>query len=300
MEHAREHGMPGSQSAPLFVTMTLNFVIATVEIAGGLISGSLALTSDALHNFSDGISIVISYVAIRLRRKPNTYRHTFGLKRAEVFAAVINTFGLLGIAVFLCIEAVQRIRHPEPIQGAVMLIVASVGLAANVTGSLLLRRGAKGSLNIKAAYLHLFTDAISSIGVILGAVAISLWSVHWLDPILTILIGIYIMKEVFGILKETVHTLMEGVPHDLSVPEIGAAIEAMRGVEGVHHVHLWSIGEHDTHFEAHIVAADGPLSGADDIRERTTQMLVDRFGIGHVTLQMECGACADTGLIKGR
>lgn len=278
--------------------MALNFLITVAEIVGGLVSGSLALVSDALHNFSDGLSMVISYIAIRLKLRPNTYRHTFGLKRAEVFASVINSSALLAITVFLFIEAAQRFAHPQPIRGVTMLIVASVGLVANVIGSVLLHRGAKRSTNIKTAYLHLFTDAISSVGVILGGVAISLWNIYWLDPLLTILIGLYIVKEVLGILKETVHTLMEGVPVGLSVPEIGSAIAALPGVRGVHHVHLWSVGEHDTHFEAHIVADDEPLHSADGIRTKAAKMLAERFDIDHATLQMECGSCLDEGLIK--
>lgn len=298
MGHNHQRDDQGSQGSRLFITMALNFIITIAEVVGGLISGSLALLSDALHNFSDGLSMVISYVAIRLKLRPNTYRHTFGLKRAEVFAAVINSSALLAITVFLFIEAVNRFAHPEPIRGTVMLIVASVGLAANVVGSILLHRGAKSSTNIRAAYLHLFTDAVSSVGVILGGVAISLWHIYWLDPVLTILIGLYIIKEVIEILRVTVHTLMEGVPGNLSVKEIGAAIEAIPGVLGVHHVHLWSVGEQDTHFEAHLVTHDEPLSNADDIRARTARMLSERFDIHHATLQMEYGSCPDQGLIK--
>ncbi|HUZ17226.1 MAG TPA: cation diffusion facilitator family transporter [Spirochaetia bacterium] len=298
MGHTHEHNDEGAQGPRLFITMILNIIITIAEIVGGILSGSLALLSDALHNLSDAVSMVISYIAIRLGKRPNTYRHTFGLKRAEIFAAVVNSSALLAITIFLFIEAANRFAHPEPIRGTVMLIVASVGLVANVIGSVLLHRGAKSSMNIKAAYLHLFTDAISSVGVILGAVAISLWRVYWLDPVLTILIGLYIIKEVLEILKVTVHTLMEGVPDELSVHEIGQAIEAVPGVLGVHHIHVWSVGEHDIHFEAHIVANDGSLTTADDIRTRTALMLKERFDIGHATLQMECGSCPDRGLIK--
>lgn len=298
MGHAQEQGPEQAQGLRLFITMALNFIITVVEIIGGLVSGSLALVSDALHNFSDGLAMVISYIAIRLRLRPNSARHTFGLKRAEVFAAVINSTALLAITVFLFIEAARRFAHPEPVRGLTMLIVASIGLTANVIGSVLLHRGAKSSLNIKSAYLHLFTDAVSSVGVILGGLAISLWRVYWIDPLLTILIGLYILKEVYGILKETVHTLMEGTPGNLSVSEIGAAIDAIPGVRGVHHVHLWSVGEHDNHFEAHVVVDDGLLSSIDAVRTTTARMLAEKFDIGHVTLQMETGSCADKGLIN--
>lgn len=208
----------------LFVTMTLNFTITAAEIIGGLLSGSLALLSDAIHNCSDGIGIVISYVAIRLRGRPNSLRHTFGLKRAEVFAAVINSSALIVITVFLFIEAIKRFITPAPIHGQMMFIVASIGLVANVIGTLLPRRGAKSSMNIKATYLHLLTDAISSVGVILGGLAIYLWNVYWLDPVITVLIGLYILKEAYEIVKETVHVLMEGTPHDTSLPEIKGSL----------------------------------------------------------------------------
>lgn len=295
MGHSHEHSENGVR---LFVTMMLNFVITAAEIIGGLASGSLALLSDALHNLSDGISVVISYIAIRMRLRPNSRRHTFGLNRAEVLAAVINSSALFAITVYLFIEAANRFANPESIQGRIMLIVASVGLVANVLGSILLHRGAQSSMNIKAAYLHLFSDAISSVGVILAGIAISVWQIYWIDPVITILIGLYIIKEVFEILKETVHTLMEGVPEGLSVQEIGTAIGSIPDVLDVHHVHLWSVGEHDTHFEAHVVTADIPLSSADDIRVQVTQMLSEKFDINHTTLQMEYGVCTDSGLIK--
>ena len=255
------------------VTVILNFVIAAAEIVGGLISGSLALLSDAIHNFSDGISLVISYVAIRLRGRPNSLRHTFGFKRAEVFAAVINSSALIVITVFLFVEAIKRFMNPAPIQGQMMFIVAAIGLVANVIGTLLLRRGAKDSMNIKAAYLHLFTDAISSVGVILGGVAIYLWSVYWLDPMITILIGIYILKEAYVIIKETAHILMEGAPKDLSVDEIGRAIRGIPRVRNIHHVHAWSVGEHDNHLEAHIEVDDMMVSRADEIRAQAEEIL---------------------------
>lgn len=278
--------------------MMLNFVITAAEIIGGLLSGSLALLSDAIHNFSDGVSIVISYTAIRLRERPNSPRHTFGFKRAEVFAAVINSSALIVITVFLFIEAIKRFINPVPIHGQMMFIVAAIGLVANVIGTLLLRRGAKSSMNIKATYLHLLTDAISSVGVILGGLVIYLWNVFWLDPVITILIGVYIFKEAYEIIKETAHILMEGAPKDLSIDKIGSAIEGIPGVRDIHHVHAWSVGEHDNHLEAHIDVDDMMVSRADGIRMQAEHMLHERFGIGHVMLQIENDCCSDTGLIN--
>ncbi len=298
MGHSHTQTAEGVTGTRLFITMMLNFVITAAEIIGGLLSGSLALLSDAIHNFSDGISIVISYTAIRLRRRPNSLRHTFGFKRAEVFAAVINSSALIVITIFLFIEAIKRFITPVPIHGQMMFIVAAIGLVANVIGTLLLRHGAKSSMNIKATYLHLLTDAISSVGVILGGLAIYLWNVYWLDPVITILIGLYIFKEAYEIVKETVHVLMEGAPHDTSLPEMKEAIEAIPGVCDIHHVHIWSVGEHDNHLEAHIKVEDISVSAADVIRAHVEQMLHDKFNISHVTLQVEHASCSDVGLIK--
>ena len=296
--HSHTHNTEDVSGARLFITMMLNFVIAAAEIVGGLISGSLALLSDAIHSFSDGISLVISHVAIRLRSRPSSARHTFGFKRAEVFAAVINSAALVVITVYLFIEAIKRFITPAPIHGQIMLVVAGIGLAANVIGTLLLRRGAKASMNIKAAYLHLFADAISSVGVILGGVAIYLWNVYWLDPVITILIGVYILKEAYEIIKETAHILMEGVPGDVCIDKIGTAIEGIPGGRDIHHVHAWSVGEHDNHLEAHIGVDDMMVSKADEIRAQAEEILREKFHIGHVTLQIENACCSDTGLIK--
>ena len=298
MAHSHEHEMENVTGTRMFITMMLNFVITAAEIIGGLLSGSLALLSDAIHNFSDGISIVISYAAIRLRGRPNSERHTFGFKRAEVFAAVINSSALIVITVFLFIEAIKRFINPVPIHGQMMFIVAAIGLVANVIGTLLLRRGAKSSINMKATYLHLLTDAISSVGVILGGLAIYLWNVYWLDPVITLLIGLYIFKEAYEIVKETVHILMEGTPHDMSLPQMKETLERIPGVRDVHHVHVWSVGEHDNHMEAHIRVDDMMVSVGDAIRAQAEEILHDQFEIGHVTLQIENASCSDVGLIK--
>jgi len=211
---------------------------------------------------------------------------------------VISSSALIVITVFLFIEAVKRFITPVPIHGQMMFIVAAIGLVANVIGTLLLRRGARSSMNIKATYLHLLTDAVSSVGVIIGGLAIYLWNVYWLDPVITILIGLYIFKEAYEIVKETVHVLMEGAPHDTSLSQIKDAIEGISGVCDIHHVHVWSVGEHDNHLEAHITVDDMPVSKADSIRAQAEEILHEQFEIGHVTLQIENDSCPDTALIK--
>lgn len=295
----RDHSHPehSTTTGRLFVTMLLNFVITVAQIIGGVISGSLALISDALHNFSDGISIIISYIAIKLKHVDNSQRHTFGLKRAEILAAVINASILIAIYLFLFYEAYTRLLNPHIIEAGTMTIVALIGLVANVIGTLLLRGGAKESINIRSSYIHLFSDSVSSVAVILGGIAIAVWNVFWIDPLLTFLIGIYIIKESYDILSEAIHVLMEGAPQNISLDEIKTEVENFSEVDNIHHIHVWMVGDNDIHLEAHMNINDMKISESDKLREKIEEALKSKFGIHHITLQFECNQCLEVGLI---
>ena len=277
--------------------MMLNFVITIAQIAGGIISGSLALISDALHNFSDGIAVILSYIAIKLKQKDNSQRHTFGLKRAEILAAVINSAVLIIIYFFLFYEAIARFLKPRKIEAITMTIVALIGLIANLIGTFLLKRDSKNSINVRSSYVHLFGDSISSVAVILGGVAITVWNVMWIDPLLTIIIGIYIIKESYDILGEAIHVLMEGAPADLSLDEIKNAVEKFPEVDDIHHIHIWTVGDNDIHLEAHVNVSDMKISESDKLRNKIEQLLESKFGIRHITLQFECNQCLEDGLL---
>lgn len=295
--HTHSHAAPAS-SGRLLATMILNFIITAAEIIGGLFSGSLSLISDALHNFSDGISVIISYVAIKLRSKKKSYRHTFGLKRAEIFAAVINSSVLVVISFYLFYASAKRLIAPQHVEGSLMTIVALIGLAANIAGTLLLLRDSKKSLNIKSTYLHLLSDAVSSFAVVLGGIAIYYWQVYWIDPILTILIGLYILKESYEILVQAVHILMEGAPPGISLQEIQNTVESLPGVDDIHHIHLWTVGENDIHLEAHLNVKDMMISDSDVLRKKIEALLHESFGVNHITLQFECDQCKSVGLVS--
>jgi len=297
--HTHQDTAP-TTGARLLTTMLLNFVITIVEIVGGVMAGSLSLISDALHNFSDGISVVVSYVALKLKLRENSYRHTFGLKRAEIFAAVINSSVLVVISVYLFYEAVVRIMHPEPVVGRLMMGVAAVGLLANVLGVLLLQPDSKHSMNIKSTYLHLLSDAVSSVGVILGGVAITFWKLYWVDPVLTIVIGLYILRESYHILIQAVHVLMEGAPRDISLEAVRDAVEAFSEVQDIHHIHIWTVGENDIHLEGHVNIEDMLISKSCDLHDQIEHILQEKFGIQHITLQFECEQCKEVGLINNR
>lgn len=297
MAHTHAHTEPSTSTTRLFVTVALNLLITVVEIVGGILSGSLSLISDALHNLSDGVAIIITYIALKLNTRPNTERYTFGLKRAEILAAILNSATLIGIGAFLFKEAYHRFRTPAPIAGGLMIAVALIGLVANVIGTLLLRQGSQQNMNIRAAYLHLFSDAISSVAVILGGGAIYFFDITWIDPLLTVFIAAYIIYESVEIVKEAVNVLMMGTPEDLSLQHIQRELEAVPGVRNIHHVHVWRMNDHDIHFKAHVDVEDMPVSQCQQITRQIEEKLHELHEITHVTVQFECNACSVKGLV---
>ena len=292
MSHHHHHDPPENQSAGrLFFTMMLNFLITAAEIIGGLMSGSLSLISDALHNFSDGIALIISYIAIRLNRRPKSVRYTFGMKRAEIFAAIINAGTLIFICFYLFKESYMRLMHPEPVQGKLMVFVALIGLTANVIGTLLLRSGAKESMNIRASYLHLLSDAVSSVAVVIGGLFITFFNIYWIDPVLTVLIALYVLKESIHIVKEAVNMMMMAAPEGIAIENIQKELEALPNISNIHHVHLWQLNDKDIHFEAHVDVPDMKVSESNELLKQAENILHEEFDINHVTLQFECGQC---------
>ncbi|MEF3254963.1 MAG: cation diffusion facilitator family transporter, partial [Deferribacterales bacterium] len=255
-------------------------------IIGGIFSGSLSLISDAFHNFSDSMAIIISYIAIKLGEKDNSLKHTFGLKRAEILAALLNSSILIGVICYLFYESVRKFLNPEPIAGNIMFIVAIIGLIGNILSLILLQNSSKENLNIKSAYLHMLSDALSSVAVIIGALSIIYFKIYWIDPVITIIIGLYTLKGSFTILKNSVHILMEGSPNDIDLDEIKIQIEKIDKVQNVHHIHLWNVGEKDIFIELHVVVPDILLSYTEEIRVKIEEIL-KKSNINHITIQFE-------------
>ncbi len=277
----------------------LNFFITLAEVLGGLFANSLSLISDALHNLSDGIAILISYIALCLSRRKSTIQKTYGFKRAEILAALFNASALIIIIFFLFKEALIRLFHPHKIDSLLMMIVAIIGLIANVIGVILLRRDAHHNLNIKSAYLHLIADSLSSIAVVIGSIIIKTFNFYAIDPILTIVIGIYILRESYSIIQNTVNILMQSTPENIDIMEIKCAIENLPEVHNLHHVHIWQMTDKDIHFEGHIdVCDDYHISEASEIIRKIEKILTEKFGISHITIQIEFGTCTDKGIIK--
>ncbi len=244
-----------------------------------------------MHNFSDAVAIIITFIALRLSKKPQTPKYTFGLKRAEIIAAVINASTLIIISFFLIKEAIKRLSNPTEITGNVMLAVAFIGFIPNVIGALLLKKGSEKNINIRAAYFHLVSDAVSSIAIIIGAIFIIAYKTYWVDPILTILIALYILVEAYKILRQSVDILMMSNIEEIDLEEIKKIVEKIPGVRNIHHIHIWKLNDNETHFEAHIEVEDMTVSKTSEIQKKISAELHTRYEINHTTLQFECELC---------
>lgn len=282
-----QHADSDMSGRRFFWVTILNVVITIAEFVGGAISGSLSLVSDAFHNLGDSLSIVISYFAHLLSRKPQTETNTYGYRRAQIITALLNALALILVCAVLVIEAVRRISHPEPINGTLMLTVAIIGLAANVISAVLLSAGSKNSLNMRATYLHIMSDALSSVAIIVGGILIQLFNWTWVDPAVTIAVAIYIMYESAPIIKETIKILMEGAPANLDFEAVKSDLLALPDVKGVHHLHAWLIDENNIIVSVHVNLSDMPISQAEVIYDQITNILKTKYGVCHVTIQAE-------------
>lgn len=296
--HGHDHGHGDIKGARLIIVVALNFIITVAELAGGFIAGSLSLITDALHNFSDGLSMIISYASIRISEKEKNSRKTFGYKRATILAAFINSSTLIGISLFLFKEAYVKFMNPEPVNAVIVIWVALIGLVANFIGVYLLRSSSKGDMNIKSAYLHLLGDTLASVSVIIGGLCMYFFEIYWIDPALTVLISLYVLRESYEILKDAVNILMQGVPENIVVEDVVNEIGKITEVENVHHVHIWAIDEKNIIFEAHINIKDMAVSQTEPLKNEISSMLHDKFDIEHVTLQFEYRCCPGEDIIK--
>jgi cobalt-zinc-cadmium efflux system protein len=286
LEH---HHQPNVSGKKLLFTILLNVIITVAQFIGGIVSGSLALLSDAVHNFSDVLSLIVSYVANWLTRKrQQTLTQTFGYKRAEIVAAFFNAATLIVIAVFLIIEAIGRFQHPQNISGNIVIVLAFVAIVANGLGVVLLQKDAEHNLNMQSAYLHLLTDMLTSVAVLVGGLLMKYFGWFWIDPVLTIIISIYLIYMSWRIFTASLKILMLFAPDDLVMHDIEKAILKIEGIKNIHHVHIWQLNDHETHLEAHIeFENDIALSEFDVKCEQIEHLLHDRFDIVHTNLQPE-------------
>ncbi|WP_049750013.1 cation diffusion facilitator family transporter [Syntrophus aciditrophicus] len=271
----------------LLMTMMLNLVIPVVQIIGGILAGSMALISDALHNLSDFTSLLISYVALRMGERQPTVSQTFGYKRIEVLAALVNVSLLYGVAIFIAIEGWQRLLAPQVIKGQLVVWIALAGLAGNAFSAVLLHAGAKTNINIRSSFLHMLTDALTSLGVVVLGIIWLYRPWYRLDTLVSWGIVALIFYGGWGILKETYQILMNATPPGISVKEIKRAVEAIEGIREIHHIHVWTLSPDRAALAAHIIVDDQMLSQVDLLVSRVRELLWSRFGIDHPTLQFE-------------
>ena len=298
MKHHENHHHHHT-SGRLFLSILLNAMITIVEAAGGIFSGSLALLSDAIHNLSDTFALIIAFAANKMgHRKPNA-RRTFGYKRLEILSAFINSSILTGLSIYLIYEAILRFLEPVTVKSGLMFFIAVIGLLGNLFSMLFLHKDSRQSLNVKAAYLHLLGDTLSSLAVIGGATLIYFFQIAWIDPLLTILISIVIVIQAYGILRESIDILMQSTPNSIKLDEVKAVIEKHPQIRNVHHVHCWQMQDHDILFEAHIeITRDITVSESNRLLSEIEHLLKEQFGITHTTFQIEFGYCDDTEMIK--
>ncbi|MFC6175654.1 cation diffusion facilitator family transporter [Companilactobacillus huachuanensis] len=280
-----------------FYVTVLNVLITITEFVGGFFSGSLGLISDAFHNLEDSLSIVISYAANVIGKRKNNTKKTFGYKRAEILAAFVNSIVLVVITLMMVFESFRRLSQPQHINGKLMMIVSLIGLAANFISMLMLLGGSKHNLNIKATFLHMLTDTLSSVGVFIASIFVILFNWNWVDPIITILIAIWLLKEAYTVVSETINILMEASPK-IDLDAVQAAILTIPEIVKVHHVHLWMIDENHIMLDAHInVKRNCNMAELDGLYDQVDKLLKDKFNITHVTLQAECSRGLDNSLI---
>ena len=293
--HSQHHHTEGISDRALLWAVVLNIGLSGFEVAGGVISGSVALMADALHNFNDCAALFIAYVARRISRRGANERFTFSYRRAELIGAMINLTALIIVGLYLLYEAVRRIVQPQDVSGGWMMAASGVALVVDVLTAWLLWAMSKGSLNVRAAFVHNLTDALASVAVLAGGAAVHFLQWNWVDPVLTIAIAGYILFLSVAMLRRTAAILMEGTPEDLDLKEIRHAVEEVSGVQDLHHLHVWELDEEHRALEAHIAVSSGAINQLELMKAKIKRLLEESFRIQHSTLEFEVGgdACRD-------
>ncbi len=273
----------------LSIVITLLFVFA--EAVTGYFAHSLALLSDAGHNFADALFLVFSWYGLWIAQKPSTAKRTFGYHRVSILTALVNSVSLVVIALLIFWEAAIRLRHPEPVQSTPMIVVALIAILMNTVTSLWLRRAAKTDLNVRSAYMHMVGDAISAAGVV-GAGVIVAFTGAWIaDPLVSILIGVLILWSSWGILKESVNVLLEGIPEGMDMAHVEETISGVHGLLAVHDLHVWTVGSGMICCSCHVMVNEQSVRSGENVLRAVTEELEHHFGIAHTTIQVEVEGC---------
>lgn len=286
-----------TSGARLLLTLALNFIIPVAQVIGGFYAHSMALISDATHNFSDFTAILVSYVAYRIGKKGASVQATFGYSRAEILAALFNVVLLVAAVIFILYEAVQRLRHPEVVSGGIVMWLASIGILGNGFSAWLLHKDAGHSLNVRGAFLHMLGDLFTSVVVLINGAVLLFKPWYWLDPLLSLFIVLFILKNCWSILKEASSVLMDATPRGLNIEEVKQFLEQIPGICGVHYIHAWNLSSSSVAFSCHVVVEDQLLSDTGTLADKVRHELFHRFGIDHPVLQFETSRCGNGGLL---
>lgn len=290
----RHDATPGAQRRALRISLVLNGGFLAAELIGGLVSGSLALLSDATHMAADVAGLVVALTAAALATRPANARHTYGLQRAEVLGALANAAGLLVVTSWLAFEAVQRLGRPEPIDAAPVLVIGVLGLAVNLVSAVLLSRAAGTSLNMRGAFLHMVGDAAGSAAVIVAAIAAGVFAFDRADPIASLVIDALVLVSAWRLLHAAARVLLEATPEGLDLAAVEAFLRADPDIDDVHHLHAWNLASDTTALTGHLVLArEADLHEAQLVGDRVKVELAERYGIGHATLELECHDCTE-------
>ena len=286
--HSHKHSHNDLKERNLLISIFLNILITISQVIGGLLSGSLALLSDALHNFSDVLSLVVSFIANKLAKRKASINRTFGYKRAEILAAFINASTLIIVAVLLIIEAVKRFKNPEEIASEIVIWLSFLGILANGISVLLLKKDSESNMNMKSAYLHLLTDMMASVAVLIGGLLMKYYHIFWVDSVLTFAIALYLIWMGYDLLKNATKVLMLFTPDTIPIKQIVKEISAFDSIKNIHHIHVWQLNEDEIHLEAHIDFKDDiTLSQFDIILHEIEELVLQKYDINHVNIQPE-------------
>ncbi|MFN0045623.1 MAG: cation diffusion facilitator family transporter [Sphingorhabdus sp.] len=289
--HAGHNHGAGASTKRLTIALGLTTLFLIAELIGAFVFDSLALLSDAAHMFTDSAALAIALAAVKIGQRPPDDKRTFGYRRFEILAAAFNAILLFAVAGYVLVEGVQRFFDPRPVESVGMLIVASLGLVVNLISMRILAGGKDDSLNVKGAYLEVWADMLGSIGVIGAAIAIYVTKLNWIDPIVAIAIGLWVLPRTWTLLRDTTHILLQGVPRGFDLQAIRTAMNEVEGVTGVHDFHLWSVAGDDASLTAHVALTEG--ADAEATRRALAEMLESKFDIHHATIQTETEPCGD-------
>lgn len=296
MGHEHNHGTNAMGDKRLIAAIGVNAILTLAQVVGGILSGSLSLIADALHNLSDAASLAIALIARKIGRKPPDAFKTFGYQRSETIAALINLVTLVIVGMYLVYEAIGRLFAPQAIEGWTVVVVAGLALIVDLATAILTCTMSKSSMNIKAAFLHNVSDAMASVGVVIAGALILLYGWYWTDTVLTLMIAGYVLWQGFIMLPKTIHLLMEGTPKGVSIDDVISAMEHVDDVVGVHHVHVWELAEHTIALEAHVVVKKANLLDIERVKTDLKRVLHVQFDVSHSTLEIELedSGCVDT------